>query len=661
MLKLQEIPIPGGGTSPIIDLAKRPMVVAEINGVNVPFYVSTGMGGKAGVPTGEWYPIMGIGSDGWFNKGGSEAAINNYFYDDDLRRVAEELNQRFGDLRGDPSLPKVPREGGAHLDVVNRDMKPMSMDRYSEDQFQRNIARVAEGKVKTPAAAPRAQAPAQDPKHRVFENIESQLGADNVKSVDFAPDGSVRIEVPDTYSRSNLAALGIDDPASLKRVAGSQPGTAIIEVPQDRLPSSLKIASHVDVVGQAPWQDVTRGSGMPAKYIDLEGMSPAEIDRISDSLKAQGVQFDIRDSGVFSEGGRVIAVDGAETMKIGRMQDGYDIPPEGHARKLTPSEQEAASKVMAAAEPETPKAPPAPEVDAPKAGGGFFGKLADGLGDLGKHAGVVGGAVIGGVAAGAAMLGGASKAEAAEVFGESAVPYGETMIEGAKGNVEEAGRAAVAETASNVASIGGMAVGAVVGQVLIPIPGVGAAVGAAVGGVVAGVAGAAVANVAMDAADKAKDVAKSVGGFFKKLNPFSKKNEDVAENKPEQKNEHDSTPQVTASNEREVETPSPSGLDLANVKPVEMPSIETADNNWDEKLVAQYYDPATLEDNRGANLMFARAHDADPNLVQTVYRPEPGSHEHLELQQMVDRDPFNTSGNHEIQQYAQLNDSFKLG
>ncbi len=632
------------------------MVVVDVNGINVPFYVSTGAGGKAGVATGEWYPIMGIGEDGWFNKSSSEVAINNYYYDKDLQRVARHLNEVYGDLRDDPRIPKVPKDGGPHLDVINRDMKPMSIGMYSEKQFQRNIARVAEGKVNlqqheissSERCFSKANNATSNSRHKIFENIENKLGAENIKSVDLTPDGVLRIEVDDTYSRGNLTALGIDNPSSLSRVAGSQLGTVIIEIPEDRLPASLKIASHVDIVGQAPWEDVTRGNGFPAKYLDLDGMSSAEIDSLSESLKAKGVKFDIRDSSALSEGGRVLAVDGADIMKIARMQDGYDLPKEGHARRQTPSERDAANKIanILEAKLEAKEAVAADadvtDIETPKSGG-FLG----GLKDFGKNSGLFGGAIVGVVVAGGTVFTGGNMAEAAEAFGETAIPYGEAAIEGAKGNHEEAGRAAVTETVSNVASVGGVAGGAMAGAAvgsIIPIVGtaVGAVVGGIVGGITTGVAGAYVANAAMDSTDKIKDAAKNVVNFFSRLNPFSEKEVvAVAEIKPSQEKIND------------AETPKVSNLDLANTQAVEMSRIDAA---WDGDTIKVFYNPQTLNGNKGmAQGMFERAHAADPDLMVAVYEPNLGSPEHTELHNLVNKDSLNQENFDERQcQYMQL-------
>ena len=252
----------------------------------------------------------------------------------------------------------------------------------------------------------------------------------------------------------------------------------------------------------------------------------------------------------------------------------------------------------------------------PEAGSGIFGTVAEKLEKIGKSSGVIGGVVLGTIATVSAKLGGASKTEAAEVFGGTAVPYGATAIEGVKGNIEEAGRAAVAESASNVASIGGAAAGAVIGQILIPVPGVGAAVGAVVGSIAAGITASAIANVAMDNVDKAKNAAKSVSGFFKKLNPFSKNNEDVAENNPAR--------QAAVASVNPVVNPV--------VNPAERP-VEVADNSWDERRAAQFFNPATLA-KKGASPEFAQTHmsgtsakaaAANPLIARSSDGPGPGN------------------------------------
>jgi hypothetical protein len=100
---IQSIPLDTGGTSPIVDWSGRKIVVADINGTSVPFYLSTGSGGKESVPAGQWYPFFGIGSQGWINKGGSEQEIANYYNSPVLKTVAQALDQSIGDIRGQAS------------------------------------------------------------------------------------------------------------------------------------------------------------------------------------------------------------------------------------------------------------------------------------------------------------------------------------------------------------------------------------------------------------------------------------------------------------------------------------------------------------------------------------------------------------------------------
>jgi hypothetical protein len=240
-IKFQDIPT-ADGSSKIVSISQRPMVVAEVNGVNVPFYVSTGAGGKENVAVGQWYPIMGIGEDGWFNKGGSEADINNYYNNEDLRRVAEFLNKNYGDLRGDTRIPAVPNSPGSyeaagpHMDVINRDMMAMRLNEYRDEQFRENIQRVS-GNDAGPAVRD-----IKSEEKRISAIVFNQTPED-VRSVEVNKNGDLIIEVKDTYSRNQLAReLRIGgDPSTLSRSKGDTPDTMKITVPADRLPSDLKI------------------------------------------------------------------------------------------------------------------------------------------------------------------------------------------------------------------------------------------------------------------------------------------------------------------------------------------------------------------------------------------------------------------------------------
>ncbi|PZO82056.1 MAG: hypothetical protein DI626_10465 [Micavibrio aeruginosavorus] len=119
---------------------------------------------------------------------------------------------------------------------------------------------------------------------------------------------------------------------------------------------------------------------------------------------------------------------------------------------------------------------------------GMLGKAADTLGDVARKAGPLIGPVVGVGAAGAAYLVTGSAAEAAEVAYENIVPYGETQIDLARGDLDAAGRSASVETAS----IGGGMAGAMVGGV------VGGPIGAVIGGVAGSVSGGMGADALLD-------------------------------------------------------------------------------------------------------------------------------------------------------------------
>lgn len=104
------------GSHTVIDYAGRKIVVININGRNIPFYLSTGHGGKADVTSGKWYPVFGISESGWLNKlSGKE--INNYYGSNVLKGISEALDRKIGDIRNDESIPKVGATG-KHFDVM---------------------------------------------------------------------------------------------------------------------------------------------------------------------------------------------------------------------------------------------------------------------------------------------------------------------------------------------------------------------------------------------------------------------------------------------------------------------------------------------------------------------------------------------------------------
>lgn len=124
------------GESSVINYGGRMMVTRDVNGVTVPFYLSTGSGGKADVPAGKWYPFFGVGSDGWINKtGGKEMA--NYYGSEALKQAAQELDATVGDIRNDDSVPKVSRTG-QHIDFINRGFSP------AENQKEDTLIKVRE-------------------------------------------------------------------------------------------------------------------------------------------------------------------------------------------------------------------------------------------------------------------------------------------------------------------------------------------------------------------------------------------------------------------------------------------------------------------------------------------------------------------------------------
>jgi len=142
------------GSTKILDITGRKVILIDINGISCPFYLSSGGGGKKNVPAGKWYPFFGIGFDGWFNKS-NEEEILKYYDAPILKFYAEYLDKTIGDVR-DKDTPKAAslafgsekeaaeamRNGSypVHVKTINKDLVPT--DNESSDtlvKFRNNL------------------------------------------------------------------------------------------------------------------------------------------------------------------------------------------------------------------------------------------------------------------------------------------------------------------------------------------------------------------------------------------------------------------------------------------------------------------------------------------------------------------------------------------
>jgi len=141
---------------------RRVVVVKEVNGVKVPFYISTGSGGKKNVPTGQWYPYFGNGPDGWFNKG-SEEDINNFYNSPELKAAADELNTTIGDIRS--QMGQLPTAQALGINP-NEGLSPAANgDAKAVENIRNTIDRITKGRTveKTPEAPVEEKPPEEKP------------------------------------------------------------------------------------------------------------------------------------------------------------------------------------------------------------------------------------------------------------------------------------------------------------------------------------------------------------------------------------------------------------------------------------------------------------------------------------------------------------------
>ena len=226
--------VPTSGTSPMVSLDGRMITIADVNGVKVPFYLSTGRAGKRDVIAGKWYPFFGIGNDGWLNKG-SQSDINSYYNSPALREAALRLDDSLGDTRQDPNVPVATKKrkrgqlvspsivfinetvglpGLTHDEVVSNRAGLDSNIAEVIAQFEGRREVAVPGELSMPELAPgeergRVELPAAEPDPQVElekgEETEVDLSAPRVEYEN--PDGNTFVISIDRGSRASKRTL----------------------------------------------------------------------------------------------------------------------------------------------------------------------------------------------------------------------------------------------------------------------------------------------------------------------------------------------------------------------------------------------------------------------------------------------------------------------
>lgn len=121
---LRVVPMQGGEDKKYFAYTSgRYIVLIDMGNIKLPFYCSSGEGGKANVPAGKWYPILGISKSGWFNKG-TEEQINNYYGSSAAKSVAKKLDEVLGDVRDMVFLMEHMVFVDKVLPIINQDLNP---------------------------------------------------------------------------------------------------------------------------------------------------------------------------------------------------------------------------------------------------------------------------------------------------------------------------------------------------------------------------------------------------------------------------------------------------------------------------------------------------------------------------------------------------------
>ena len=183
-IKLEGFEIDGNYWN-VITSFDRAKVLVNINGTIVPFYLTSGKGGKDLIPG--WYPFFGIGNDGWINKTNKsdmEVYYENYWGKeaaDIVRSISQELNKFYGT---DPAAFKADKD-------PNEASRPISsLAEKAEDYINSKISftpAINDGKAKESIKA----------------NIK-QLGAEITTA--YAAEAEEEVEIIDAVSTDQTPA-----------------------------------------------------------------------------------------------------------------------------------------------------------------------------------------------------------------------------------------------------------------------------------------------------------------------------------------------------------------------------------------------------------------------------------------------------------------------
>lgn len=134
------------GTNNMINYYHRNIVVVKIGDFHMPFYMSTGLGGKENVQSGLWYPFFGI-EDGWINKG-SQDDINAFYGSPILQAIAEQLNNTLGTGYTDEIKGPVTVDEQIELPqikFINQDLNPHANHKVdTKEKVKANIDQTIE-------------------------------------------------------------------------------------------------------------------------------------------------------------------------------------------------------------------------------------------------------------------------------------------------------------------------------------------------------------------------------------------------------------------------------------------------------------------------------------------------------------------------------------
>ena len=361
-----------------VDYSGRVFVLARIGTANVPFYISTGMGGKKNVAANKWYPVWGIdGVTGWINKG-DEKTINDFYTAPVLAKIAKILNEGVGFIDADDVAHNLVNVAPIN-DAMGLGITPVG--NHEAVKFWANVntgilALNEQLRAMGDAAKPETSKPAETPAKpaesakkpdysRYSEEQQALLRESDEQHAKDVANANSFTDDRDTQQKK-LKAAGMRHAARFRQITGKL--TAKERAAKDAYEASNHVGKAVSVDG-VNGEIVGHAFGRVQVKLATGEVKTVDAEKIGKPAKSNAAQGDQSEGGVVSASGT--SAESTASSSFGAVADAEPTikQPEATSNEIGQGRDNAPGEevVYQAPEDEAPATPPAPKATKPKA------------------------------------------------------------------------------------------------------------------------------------------------------------------------------------------------------------------------------------------------------------------------------------------------------